>query len=142
MPLLALEKPRSAPEPRSGLRKSRVREYQTVPNASDGEREDAETPHARSKQTRYPATQRNNPLRKDDDDGPKDPNAMYWSTAPMDVLMLEDEAGCSLACCCLALGTLIMLLGGGAYWYWLHGPGALHPRLPRCTCSWQRRHPR
>ena len=133
MPLLALEK-LVPPEPRSGLRKM-CAQYQTVPTHP---MESARTRrrHARSKQTRYPATQRNNPLRKDDDDGPKDPNAMYWSTAPMDVLMLEDELDVRWPVVGSAPGTLIMLLGGVPTGTGCTDLGALHPRLPRCTCSW------
>ena len=39
-------------------------------------------------------------MRKDDKDGPDDPNTMYWDTAPMDVMAMQEGEGCSLAACC------------------------------------------
>ena len=69
-------------------RKAHTRdEYDSVPNNSDGEYQDIMPmqpmkPASKSKDTNEVilAAQRKNPMRKDDKDGPSDPNAMYWDS--------------------------------------------------------------
>ena len=104
-----------------------------MPNTSDGEYQDVTPsrpvrPTAKTKDTKEVilAAKRKNPMRKDDKDGPSDPNEMYWDTAPMDILAMQDEEDVPLHAV-LTLGVLLLAVGAFVYWYILHGPQRFAP---------------
>jgi len=118
-------------QPRTGPRRKQHNssDYNSVPGNSDGEYQDITPAKTEPTKEVILAAKRTNPMRIDEKDGPGDPHATYWDTAAMDVMALQEEEGCSLAGCFLMLGTVLLAIMGGLYWYWLQGPMRMAPEV-------------